>query len=391
MPMIIHHLHAAHPGYYHSINTDFGKSGVESIVKWLTLRHASWSSNFACHKCGNRPFQSTSSSLTGSHCIACWSRGFRVIIYRSSQYASYLPDRVEQTAHMTEKYDIDTVSERVTLHTTLSGFPAGTVAAEVSVCFQCRVLIDNISDIEGHLRHSPVHETDVIAQLEMHGRSGLQYMLPMMFIVSGDYVTDENSEDYVTDANSGDGNPEDELVRDDGQGRHIKKRRKISNTLPDIQTGKGSDSEISFDGEFIFVAGSLGKMVQPAFDYTVGSNSNMMTGKRKRSASFASNAREHPTVMKIRLIDFNSSIDIKNPITFATLTNHIMENIDDYMRLRFRGLTGSKKPPAWTEFSDNAWNSMWDEDVWKSLKSRGEKESFIPTVDVEILWGFGTA
>lgn len=167
--------------------------------------------------------------------------------------------------------------------------------------------------------------------------------------------------------------------------------QKTSNTLPDIQTSKGSDSETSFDGESIFVAGSLGKMVQPALNYTVGSNSNMMTGKRKRSASFANNAREHPTVMKIRLIDFNCSIDIKNPITFAMLTNHIMEKIDDYMRLRFRGLTGSKKPPAWTKFSDNAWNSMWDEDVWKSLKSRGEKESFVPTVDVEILWGFGTA
>lgn len=142
-----------------------------------------------------------------------------MIIYRSSQCASYLPDRVEQTAHMTEKCDIDTVLERVTLHSTLSGFPAGTVATEVSVCFQCRVLLDNISDIEGHLRHSPVHETDVIAQLEMYGRSGLEYMLPMMFIVSGDYVTDENS---------GDGNQEHELVRDDWQGRHIKKRRVCS-------------------------------------------------------------------------------------------------------------------------------------------------------------------
>lgn len=215
MAMMIHHLQAAHQGYYHSINTDFGKSGVESIVKWLTLRHASSSSNFACHKCGNRPFQSASSSLFGSHCIACWSRGFRVIIDPSSQCASYSPDLVEQTAHMTEKCDIDTLSERVTLHTTLSGFPVGTLATEVSVCFQCRVLLDNISDIESHLRHSPFHETDVIAQLEMHGRSGLEYMLPKIFIVSGDYVTDKNS---------GDGNQEDGLVRDDGRGRHIEKR-----------------------------------------------------------------------------------------------------------------------------------------------------------------------
>lgn len=167
--------------------------------------------------------------------------------------------------------------------------------------------------------------------------------------------------------------------------------QKTSNTLPDIQTGKGSDSETSFDGEFIFVAGSLGKRVQPAFNYTVGSNSNMITGKRKRSVSFASNARENPTVMKIRLTDFNRSIVIKNPITLATLTGHILQNVDDYMRLRFRGLTGSKKPPAWTKFSDIAWNSMWDEDMWKLLKSRGERETFAPTVEVEVLWGFGPA
>lgn len=218
MPMIIHHLQAAHPEYYYSINTDFGESGVENIVKWRTLNPAT-SPNFTCHKCENRPFQSSASSLIRSHCIDCASRGFKVTIYQNPRCVSYSANPVNQTAQPTENHPprgIDTVSEHVTLHTTLSGFPPGTYAPEAYVCFQCRVLLDNISDLEGHLRHSPSHETDVIAQLEMHGRNGLVDMLPTMFIVRGD---------YTADANDGDGNKETEhLIQDDEKDRYIKKR-----------------------------------------------------------------------------------------------------------------------------------------------------------------------
>lgn len=220
--MMIDHLQSTHPEYYNSINTDFGKSGVKSIIKWLTVMPASASSYFTCHKCAKLPL----SSLTKPSCIACPSRGFKVIIQPNPQGASYSADLGKpQPAR-----GIDTVSERVTLHTSLSRFPPSTSRHEVYVCFQCRVLLDDYSDVEGHLRHSPCHETNVIAQLEMHGRRGLADMLPKMFIVRGNYATNAYASGGKQEAEQlpmGNGQGADigkSLVRNGEQDKPVKKR-----------------------------------------------------------------------------------------------------------------------------------------------------------------------
>lgn len=113
--------------------------------------------------------------------------------------------------------------------------------------------------------------------------------------------------------------------------------------------------------------------------------------KRKLSATFAPKSDELPAIIIIRLLGFGRCIVITNPVTLASLGQIILESIDDDMRPGFRGLTGSKKPPAWTGLSDKAWGGMWDEDLWKLLKSRGEIEPFAPLVDVEVLWWFEAA
>lgn len=116
-----------------------------------------------------------------------------------------------------------------------------------------------------------------------------------------------------------------------------------------------------------------------------------MTRKRIPTVAFITPARELPAVIIIKLIDFNRSIVITNPITLASLAENIMEYLDDNLRPGFRGVTGSNKAPAWTGLSDRAWNGMWDEDLWKLLKSRGEKRSLAPIVDVVVLWRFNAA
>lgn len=109
------------------------------------------------------------------------------------------------------------------------------------------------------------------------------------------------------------------------------------------------------------------------------------------SSSFTPKARELAAVININLIDFDRVVVITNPVTLSFLTENITEYMDDDMRRWFKGITGSKKPPAWTGLSKEAWNGVWDEELWVLIKSRGEREFLAPMVNIEVVWGFDAA
>lgn len=115
--------------------------------------------------------------------------------------------------------------------------------------------------------------------------------------------------------------------------------------------------------------------------------------KRKRSYSFAPSpsfeSRDLDTDFNIRLIDFDRFVVVTKPITLEFIIANTREYMDQGMRRGFKGLTGSKRPPSWTGLSDEAWNAVWDEDLWEMMKGRGSREFLIPTLDVEAVWEFG--
>lgn len=195
MPLVIDHLEAAHPGYYWSIDNDFGRYGVEAIIKWLNVKPISSSPNFTCVKCGNRPFTSSSYPPLKSHCITCTTPGFKITTCPYPECPIYGADTIEVIAHMIEKHPthpattdeiaergLDGLSETVILHTSLSGFPPGKNLNTIHVCFQCRILLDSVSGVEAHLLRTACHAADVATQTEMNGKSSLAEMLPKMFI-----------------------------------------------------------------------------------------------------------------------------------------------------------------------------------------------------------------
>lgn len=115
--------------------------------------------------------------------------------------------------------------------------------------------------------------------------------------------------------------------------------------------------------------------------------------KNKRSYSFfpSSGPRDHNTDFNIRLIDFDRFVVITNLITLEFITANIREYMDQGMRPRFKGLTGSKRAPAWTGLSNEAWNAVWNEELWEVMKRRGSREFLIETLDVEAVWEFDEA
>lgn len=209
MPLAIDHLQASHPMYYWSIDTDFGRYGVEAIIKWLNVKPIPSSPDFTCVTCGNRPFISSATPLLKSHCLTCATRGFKISTCPYPQCTTYGGDTIELIAHLIEKHPaqhtttdeisvcgLDGLSETVMLHTSSSGFPPGTNLNTTHVCFQCRILLNTVPDVEAHLLRTPCHAADVAAQIEMNGRSSLAEMLPEMFIVRNKHnaATDSDQE-----------------------------------------------------------------------------------------------------------------------------------------------------------------------------------------------------